>query len=119
MLFLSGLASILLLGSAVSAEVAHVLFLDHKRSQSEPLTVSPSDARLVFARRLGLSEFHSLQGATDATVEALNVLGGKPQRLFGGANDAETKPQAIIMVEGAEDIFGRWMGFLLSCSSKS
>lgn len=107
MLFSSGLASALLLVGAASAKVAHVLIPDHAGSQTVPRTISPSDARLVFARRLGLSDFHSLRNANEATIEALNVLGGRPQPLFSGESQTETSGKAIIVVEGAEDLFGR------------
>lgn len=106
MLLHGGLKSLLLLASVVSADVARVFLSGHSESQAEPRTLSPSDARLVIARRLGLSDFHSLRDANDATIEALNLLSGKPQPLFNGNNQVDPVPKAIFVVEGGEDVFG-------------
>jgi len=107
-MLIPGFTSVLLLAGAVSAEVAHVLLPDHATPQTKPRIVSPSDARLVLAQRLGLSDFHSLKDANEETVEALNALGGKAQPLFGGQIQTETPRRAIIVVEEAEDLFGEW-----------
>lgn len=105
-MLLPGLTSVLLFVGVVSADVAHVLLPEHAAAQTQPRTVSPSDARLVLARRLGLSDFHSLRDANEGTVEALNALGGRAQPLFGGETRTETLRRAIIVVEEAEDLFG-------------
>lgn len=117
MLFSAGLASILLLAGATYAEVAHVILPDLTKSQVSPRAVSPSDARLVFAQRLGLEEFHSLQNANEATIESLNLLGAKPEPLFSGKSLAEPQQSAIIVVEGADDIFGQFSSQSRTCSS--
>jgi len=64
-------------------------------------TLSPEEARLVIAHRLGDSSYHSLEHADDSVLEKLNLFGGRRQKLFSGEED-ESK-QLVFMIDGATD----------------
>ena len=71
----------------------------------KPPSVSPNDARLLFAQRLALSQYHSLLDAEESTIDILNTYGEwpepKPQR-YGGSGLSRT----LIIVEGVQDALG-------------
>lgn len=70
-------------------------------------TLSPATTRLLLARRLGLSHFHSLEGADDTTLSILNAFGGEPTPLLherrGGMLDQQTH---LVIVEGVQNAEG-------------
>ncbi|KAF2636367.1 hypothetical protein P280DRAFT_473208 [Massarina eburnea CBS 473.64] len=67
------------------------------------LNVSPETARLILARRLGLSKFHSLEGTSRDEVQQLNVFGGRQPKLFGG-DQAVAKDHELLWLEDVEDM---------------
>ncbi|KAI4207252.1 MAG: hypothetical protein LQ348_000637 [Seirophora lacunosa] len=71
-------------------------------------TLSPATTRLLLARRLGLSHFHSLEGADDTTLSILNGFGGEPTPLLherrGGMLDQQTHLVIVEGVQNAEDM---------------
>ncbi|OJD35117.1 uncharacterized protein BKCO1_1900016 [Diplodia corticola] len=69
-------------------------------TQSTP-TLSPDTARLVFAQRLGLSQYHSLKHADDDTIQHINDFGSPRHQLL---DDDELEPkQFMVVVEGVKD----------------
>ncbi|KAL9013360.1 MAG: hypothetical protein Q9173_001932 [Seirophora scorigena] len=71
-------------------------------------TLSPATTRLLLARRLGLSHFHSLEGADDTALSILNEFGGEPTPLLhehkGGMLDQQTHLVIVEGVQNAEDM---------------
>ncbi|KAF2187712.1 hypothetical protein K469DRAFT_685593 [Zopfia rhizophila CBS 207.26] len=67
--------------------------------------MSPATARLIFAQRLGLSQFHSIKDANDEVIEQINAYGGRQRKLFGGDED-RNNAHALIWIDDVEDIAG-------------
>ncbi|KAL8645879.1 MAG: hypothetical protein Q9210_006467 [Variospora velana] len=71
-------------------------------------TVSPSTTRLLLAQRLGLSRFHSLEGADETTLSILNDFGGEQKALLSADKRSMLgQRRHLIVIEGvrnAEDI---------------
>lgn len=84
---------------------ATVYFLDKdtEPSDARPPSVSPSTARLLLAQRLELSQYHSLEGADDSTVQYLNALGGTQKQIFLSGDQEETTQKLLVIVEGWEN----------------
>ena len=78
------------------------------------LSISPGDARLFLAHRLGLSRYHNLRDAREDTLHLLNDHGGTQAPLFS-SDDGDTRLRRLLLViEGVEQprgIFSEW--FLL------
>lgn len=62
--------------------------------------LTPEEARLVFAHRLGVSEYHSLDGASEDTLSYINRFGGRHSRLFEVAPKSKAA-ELVLFVEGA------------------
>ncbi|KAI4217364.1 MAG: hypothetical protein LQ351_000674 [Letrouitia transgressa] len=66
------------------------------------LSLTANAARLLLARRLGLSQYHSLEDADDTTIRILDEQKGIQQLAFF-ADENEPRPQNIlVVVEGVE-----------------
>ncbi|KAH0539106.1 hypothetical protein FGG08_004344 [Glutinoglossum americanum] len=87
--------------SAASSPAPFFAF-ENPSPPSDPQTVSPEAARLILARRLGLSQFHRLKGLGDDTLRQINDLGGSQQRLLSDPEDDLQEP-IVIIVEGVEN----------------
>ena len=66
------------------------------------LSISPKDARLFLAQRLGLSSYHNLQGAGDDTVRLLNGYGHTQIPLFGSNEDHTSYRRLLVVIEGLD-----------------
>ena len=66
-------------------------------------SISPITARLLLAQRLGLSQYHSLEGADESTIEALNVYGVKETQLFGYEERREATEKLLVIVDGVSN----------------
>ena len=71
------------------------------QTPAEPPSISPHIARLLFARRLGLSQYHSLQDADDSTLDILTTYGGEQQQIFARENGGAEK--LLLVVEGVDE----------------
>ncbi|KAK4691896.1 hypothetical protein P7C71_g5203, partial [Lecanoromycetidae sp. Uapishka_2] len=79
-------------------------------SKAGPPSISPNTARLLFAQRLGLSQYHSLEDADESTLHILNTYGGKQQQVFGQGKEAQDLERVLVIVDGVskpDDIFDR------------
>ena len=67
-------------------------------------SISPRTARLLFAKRLGLSQYHDLGDADEATLQILNAYSGKQQSVFGDLEESrqQTTDKLLFIVEGVE-----------------
>jgi hypothetical protein len=92
----------LLAGAASAAPDAKVYLFprDESSKPSHPLALSPEEARLVFAQRLGVSQYHSLDGAGEDTLSYINRFGGRQKQLFE-AEDHGKAAELVLFVEGA------------------
>lgn len=83
------------------------IYLAEPPSGVSKQALSPATSRLLFARRLGLSQFHSLEGADDATLQILNDYGGEQKALLS-TDEPWTGPQRnLIIVEGVDNPEGQ------------
>ena len=62
-------------------------------------TASPNEARLLFAQRLGLSNYYSLGEASDSFLELLNNYGSPQKQLLG---EERPRNRLLAIVEGVE-----------------
>jgi hypothetical protein len=66
------------------------------------LSVAPSAASLLFAQRLGLSQYYNLGDVDDVTLQLLNRFGGAGPSLFGDDEKVERRGKLFLMVEGID-----------------
>ncbi|KAK7714600.1 hypothetical protein SLS57_007076 [Botryosphaeria dothidea] len=91
-----------LAAAAASSPRVYVQDLDapaHLSTQTAP-TLSADTARLIFAQRLGLSQYHSLKHADDDTIEYLNDFGGSRHQLFDDDQLSDGTKHIMVVVEG-------------------
>lgn len=69
-------------------------------------SITPETARLVLARRLGLSQYHNLHTADDTTINYLNRFGGRQKRLLPSYEDEVPLGKLLIVVEGVDEPTG-------------
>jgi hypothetical protein len=103
-----------LLGAA-SAEPDATVYIfqgDELPSTSKPPTLSPEQARLVFAQRLGVAQYHGLEDASESTLSYINKFGGNRNSLFLDSPKDKAR-ELILIVEGvssktAEPLLNAW-----------
>jgi hypothetical protein len=106
-----------ILGSVGAASLPASFFsFENPASIPNPQTASSEIARLILARRLGLSRFHRLGGLDDGALHQINDLGGRQQRLLSDVGHGRRPSSTIIVVEGVENPGGK---SVLSCSVAS
>ncbi|KAI1005353.1 hypothetical protein K3495_g2864 [Podosphaera aphanis] len=96
-------ASILLLGltSIISASPNASVYIFPRRSSpnvSNIPVLSPEQARLVLAQRLGVSRYHRLGDASESTISYINEFGRQDVSLV--ENSAERVAELVLIVEG-------------------
>lgn len=69
---------------------------------SEPPLVSPTAARLIFAQRLGLSQYHAIDRADENTIELINRFGGTHDLIFNDRNEGIANQKVLIFVENVQ-----------------
>lgn len=98
----TGLLLPLLAGAASAIPDAKVyLFQDGEWSKtSNPPALSPEEARLVFAQRLRVSQYHSVADASEDALSYINQFGGYHNTVFEAGRDNEVA-ELVLFVEGA------------------
>ncbi|KAI4149486.1 MAG: hypothetical protein L6R39_002495 [Caloplaca ligustica] len=100
---ISGLLyTVSLLAIRTSAAEAGIYISDSPSGVSKQ-ALSPATTRLLLARRLGLSKYHSLEGADDAALRILNDFGGKQKALLSTDEPRLDNPRNLVIVEGVKD----------------
>jgi hypothetical protein len=61
-------------------------------------TLTPEEAKLVIAQRLGSSQLYSLSDASDDALAHINAFGGPQKRLFAN-DDQDERSQLLIVIE--------------------
>lgn len=79
-------------------------------SQSQPAAVSPETARLILAQRLGVSQYHTIEGVDSDLIRHLNAFGGK-QALLG--NDKRSVAHLLVWIEGADNADGVYLSSMV------
>ncbi|KAI9695645.1 MAG: hypothetical protein M1820_008492 [Bogoriella megaspora] len=68
---------------------------------NDQILLPANAARLIFAQRMGLSDFHSLQDVDDRIIPHINQYAAPQKQLF--SDKTSKRPQALIIVE-QEDV---------------
>lgn len=99
MRFLSRFFLLVLPGLSLASTDAsvHIFQRDYPEDLSTP-KLSPEQARLVFAQRLGVSHYHELGNVCETTLSYINQFGGKKAGLF--ENPRENNAELLFIVEG-------------------
>jgi hypothetical protein len=71
-------------------------------NQASPPALSPSEARLVLAQRLGVSHFHNVGSVSSSAIKHINKFGGQLKSLFKDA-PKDKAPELVIIVEGVSE----------------
>jgi hypothetical protein len=87
-----------LVGAAAALSDATVYIFQHDAlpTTSNPPTLTPGQARLVFAQRLGTSRYHGLGDASESTLSYINSFGGPERSLFEDA--ADDRPSELVLI---------------------
>lgn len=117
MLLLSGLwfASGLLQVHAVSSE-AYIYTSRNPGStlsHREPISISSITARLLFAQRLGISQYHSLKDADEVSIELLNEFGcgGAEEQIFQDKDKERRLDKLLVFIENVQHPEGEYLIF--------
>lgn len=84
--------------SALSDASVYIFDGEQRPISSSPPTLTPEEARLIFAQRLGVSEYHGLGDASESTLAYINTYGGPQESLFGLSQDKAA--ELVLIVEG-------------------
>ncbi|KAK6582142.1 hypothetical protein PZA11_005839 [Diplocarpon coronariae] len=103
-----------LIGVASAIADANVYIFDANgaATTTSPPILTPEQARLVFAQRLGASQYHGVGDASEATLSFINQFGAPQESLFQASED-EKAAELILIVEGfsseaAEPLVREW-----------
>lgn len=90
-----------------AAASGEVFFVDSPASQPVAAreTVSPKTARLIFARRLGLSDYYSVDSSADEELRHIDAFGGPQQELFAQWH-GQTQSRVVVLVDGTSQSQG-------------
>lgn len=93
--------------ATAATAAAKVLVFDSNQSsppgQAPPQqTVDPDTARLIFAQRLGLGQYHSIAGADEESIRHINAFSSQQQPLFAHEKHTEPISRFLVMVEGVD-----------------
>jgi hypothetical protein len=85
--------------AALSDASVYIFQQDFTPETSKTPTLTPEQARLVFAQRLGISRYHALEDASESTLSYINSFGGQGESLFEDASD-DRPSELLLIVEG-------------------
>jgi hypothetical protein len=114
MRFSTGLLLPVLIGAASAIPDAKVYLFQGEDfpNTSTPPTISPEEARLVFAQRLGISQYHGVGEVSEKALSHINKFGG-PQELLFQDSAHDKAAELVLIVEGissktAEPLLSAW-----------
>ncbi|KAL8955303.1 MAG: hypothetical protein Q9183_006701, partial [Haloplaca sp. 2 TL-2023] len=84
------------------------IYVTGSTDKATPQTLSPVNARLLLARRLGLSKYHSLENAEDSTLKILNDYGGEQRTLLSEEEQWSGDRRNLVVVDDVEDLDGEY-----------
>lgn len=93
----------LLVGAVQAASETAKVYIFQKPefpTSSNIPTLTPEEARLVIAQRLGSSQRHSLSDASDDALAHINAFGGPQKQLFSNDGQDE-RSQLLIVIDDA------------------
>lgn len=80
-----------------------------------PPTLSPEEARLVFAQRLGVSQYHGIGDASESTLAHINTFGGGQDSIFQDSRQ-DKAAELVLLVQGvssrtAKPLIDAWSSY--------
>lgn len=101
------LAISVITGLAYSSFLDGLVYIFDNALQQAPATevrplIQPQIARLLFAQRLGLSQYHSLEEPQETTLDFFNRYGETYEHLFEEARSGKERQRLLVIVEGVE-----------------
>jgi hypothetical protein len=98
--------------SAVSDATVYIFQGTELPATSNPPTLSPEEARLVFAQRLGVSQYHGIGDASESTLSYINTFGAVRESLFQDVAQ-DRAAELVLLVNGvssahAESLLSAW-----------
>jgi hypothetical protein len=91
-----------LIGAVQAASDTAKVYLLEKPQQQRPSTrptLTPEQARLIFAQRLGVSQYHSLRHANDGTLTHINTFGLQERPLFAIDVQHDVQAHLVVVIE--------------------
>jgi hypothetical protein len=99
--------------SAAATDASVYLFQGQELpSTSNPPILSPEEARLVFAKRLGVSQYHGIGEAGESKLAHINTFGGRQESIFQEPG-RDKAAELILLIQGvssttAEPLLSAW-----------
>jgi hypothetical protein len=90
---------------AASEPAKAYIFPDQRSSSSVPILTS-EEARLVIAKRLGVSQYHSLHYASTDALPYVNSFGGQQSSIFSDDAQNDRRSHLVLIVEGVSSKIG-------------
>ncbi|KAI4231367.1 MAG: hypothetical protein LQ349_005668 [Xanthoria aureola] len=94
-------ASLLLSAHALASDAS--IYLSDASDTPAPQVLSPHATRLLLARRLGVSRYHSLEGADEPTLKTLNEFGGQQKSILSPDERWQDPQRNLIIIEDIEN----------------
>lgn len=94
-------ASFLLSAHALASDAS--IYLSDASDTPAPQVLSPHATRLLLARRLGVSNYHSLEGADEPTLKTLNEFGGQQKSILSPDERWQDPQRNLIIIEDIEN----------------
>jgi hypothetical protein len=81
-------------------------------TSSNPPTLSPEGARLVFAQRLGVSQYHGIGDASEGTLSHINTFSGRQESIFQDSG-RDKAAELVLLIQDfnsqtAEPLINAW-----------
>lgn len=74
--------------------------------KGEVPSISTTTTRLLLAQRLGLSQYHSLEDASDASIQILNSFGGIQEPIFHDGSRGRRTERFLAIIENVDQLEG-------------
>ena len=84
-------------------------------SSSNPPALTPEEARLVFAQRLGISQYHGIGDASEKTLSSINTFSGRQESIFQDSG-RDKAAELVLLVQGfssktAQPLIDAWSSY--------
>jgi hypothetical protein len=93
--------------ACASSELAKVFIFPEQGSSSSVPTLTPEEARLIIAHRLGISQYHNLRYPSKEILSYINSFGSRHSPFFPDDTQDDNRSHLVIVVEGASSAVGR------------
>jgi hypothetical protein len=119
MKFSAGLLLPVLIGAATAAASDGTVYIfqgqESPSTSSNPPALTPEEARLVFAQRLGVPQYHSIGDASEKTLSSINTFGGRQESIFQDSG-RDKAAELVLLVQGfspktAQPLIDAWSSY--------